>query len=46
VNDQIDLRLQSRAVDGVPDAIADDIAWRLASLVQDVRRDPQCPTTQ
>jgi len=33
VNDQIDLRLQSKAFDGVPDNIVQDIAWRLASLV-------------
>jgi hypothetical protein len=33
VNDQIDLRLQSQAVDGVPDAIVHDIARRLADLV-------------
>lgn len=33
VNDQIDLRLQSQAVDGVPDAIVWDICRRLADLV-------------
>jgi hypothetical protein len=33
VNDQIDLRLQSKAVDGVPDLIVQDIAGRLAGLV-------------
>jgi hypothetical protein len=33
VNDQIDLRLQSQAIDGVPDAIVHDIARRLADLV-------------
>jgi hypothetical protein len=33
VNDQIDLRLQSKAVDGVPDDIVHDIAERLAELV-------------
>lgn len=32
VNDQIDLRLQSKARDGVPDAIIHDIAQRLAEL--------------
>lgn len=32
VNDQIDLRLQSKASDGVPDAIIHDIAQRLAAL--------------
>ncbi len=33
VNDQIDLRLQSRAVDGVPDSIVQDIAGSLAAMV-------------
>jgi oligoendopeptidase F len=33
VNDQIDLRLQSQAQDGVPDAIVWDICRRLAELV-------------
>lgn len=33
VNDQIDLRLQSQARDGVPDAIVWDICRRLADLV-------------
>lgn len=33
VNDQIDLRLQSKALDGVPDDIVQDIAERLATLV-------------
>jgi oligoendopeptidase F len=33
VNDQIDLRLQSQAPDGVPDAIVQDICRRLAELV-------------
>jgi hypothetical protein len=33
VNDQIDLRLQSKAIDGVPDAIVQDVAERLAGLV-------------
>jgi hypothetical protein len=32
INDQIDLRLQSRAPDGVPDAIVADIAERIAGL--------------
>jgi len=32
VNDQIDLRLQSAATDGVPDAIVTDIAARLSDL--------------
>ena len=35
VNDQIDLRLQSQAVDGVPDAIVQEITGRLAGLVVD-----------
>ncbi|MEZ4767506.1 MAG: oligoendopeptidase F [Caldilineales bacterium] len=35
VNDQIDLRLQSQAVDGVPDAIVQEIGDRLAGLVAD-----------
>lgn len=34
VNDQIDLRPQSQTPDGVPDAIIEDIADRLAELVQ------------
>lgn len=33
VNDQLDLRLQSQAYDGVPDAIVHDIVHRLAGLV-------------
>lgn len=33
VNDQIDLRLQSKAVDGVPDAIVRDIAEGLVGLI-------------
>jgi hypothetical protein len=33
VNDQIDLRLQSKANDGVPDYIVHTIAERLADLV-------------
>jgi hypothetical protein len=33
VNDQIDLRVQSKAVDGVPDTIVRDIVARLISLV-------------
>lgn len=32
VNDQIDLRLQSKTVDGVPDELVTDIAERLAGL--------------
>ena len=35
VNDQIDLRLQSQAVDGVPDDVVADIANRLAGLVSE-----------
>ncbi len=34
VNDPIDLRLQSRAVDGVPDEIVKDIAARIADAAQ------------
>ena len=34
VNDQIDLRLQSKSIDGVPDEIVCDIAGRLASLIE------------
>ncbi len=34
INDQIDLRLQSKAMDGVPDEIVRDIAQRLAGLVK------------
>lgn len=34
VNDQIDLRLQSKAADGAPDFIVHDIADRLAFLVE------------
>ncbi len=34
VNDPVDLRLQSKAVDGVPDAIVENIAGRLARLVK------------
>lgn len=34
VNDQIDLRLQSHAADGVPDSIVWDICRRLAGLVR------------
>ena len=34
VNDPLDLRLQSQAVDGVPDAILENIAGRLARLVE------------
>jgi hypothetical protein len=33
VNDQIDLRLQSKTPDGVPDDIVRDVAARLATLV-------------
>ncbi|NIO67595.1 MAG: hypothetical protein GTN71_00655 [Anaerolineae bacterium] len=33
VNDQIDLRLQSKTLDGVPDDIVHDVAERLAGLV-------------
>jgi hypothetical protein len=37
VNDPLDLRLQSQAVDGVPDAILENIAGRLARLVESRR---------
>jgi hypothetical protein len=36
VNDPVDLRLQSKAADGVPDAIVENIAGRLARLVAGV----------
>jgi len=35
VNDQPDLRMQSNAVDGVPNDIVNDIARRLCELVAD-----------
>jgi hypothetical protein len=34
VNDPVDLRLQSRAMDGVPDAIVENISGRLVRLVE------------
>jgi hypothetical protein len=34
VNDQIDLRLQSKASDGVPDEIVGDITERLITLIE------------
>jgi len=34
VNDPVDLRLQSKAVDGVPDVFVENIAYRLARLVE------------
>jgi hypothetical protein len=34
VNDPVDLRFQSKAVDGVPDSIVENIAGRLARLVK------------
>jgi hypothetical protein len=37
VNDQIDLRLQSQAVDGVPDALVEKIASNLADLIDKKR---------
>jgi len=40
VNDQIDLRLQSKTPDGVPDYIVKGIAWSLASLVAEHRSLP------
>ena len=39
VNDPVDLRLQSTAADGVPDAIVENISRRLARLAQRHRRD-------
>lgn len=41
VNDQIDLRLQSKAVDGVPDVIVQSIALDLAKLVAAQHRPPR-----
>jgi hypothetical protein len=38
INDQIDLRLQSKAVDGVPDDIARDIVESIVGLVETGRR--------
>jgi len=35
INDPIDLRLQSKAFDGVPDEIVHDMVWSLAALVAD-----------
>ncbi len=40
VNDPIDLRLQSQAADGVPDAVVASIAGRLAGLVENHRKLP------
>lgn len=37
VNDPVDLRLQSKAMDGVPDAFVESIAWRLVRLAQSHR---------
>jgi hypothetical protein len=34
VNDQIDLRLQSKAMDGVPDPIIEKLSLRLAALAR------------
>jgi hypothetical protein len=34
VNDPVDLRLQSKAADGVPDTFVESIAGRLARLVE------------
>ena len=39
VNDQIDLRLKSKFVDGVPDSIVCDITKSIAKLVDNNRRD-------
>jgi hypothetical protein len=40
VNDPVDLRLQSKAVDGVPDSFVENIAERLARLVGNCRTEP------
>jgi hypothetical protein len=40
VNDPVDLRLQSKAVDGVPDAFVENIAARLVRLAEDHRVRP------
>ncbi len=37
VNDPVDLRLQSKAADGVPDAFVESIAGRLAQLAENCR---------
>ena len=37
VNDPVDLRLQSKAVDGVPDGYVESIAARLVRLVESHR---------
>jgi hypothetical protein len=34
VNDPVDLRLQSKAIDGVPDGYVESIAGRLVRLVE------------
>lgn len=41
VNDPVDLRLQSKAADGVPDAVVENIAGRLARLTE--RNTPRTP---
>lgn len=41
VNDPVDLRLQSKAADGVPDAVVENIAGRLARLAE--RNSPHMP---
>jgi hypothetical protein len=38
VNDQPDLRLHSKAMDGVPDHIVQDVAARLVDLVMNQSR--------
>jgi hypothetical protein len=34
VNDQIDTRVQSKAVDGAPDDIMRNIAWQLVTIAK------------
>ncbi len=36
VNDQIDMRLQTRALDGVPDEIVNQVSLRLARMIKDI----------
>jgi hypothetical protein len=38
VNDQIDMRLQSKALDGVPDLVVEQVSHNLAGLVEKYRR--------
>jgi hypothetical protein len=43
VNDPVDLRLESEAADGVPDAIVENIAGRLAKMAANINRDDNLP---